>query len=156
MRRFGRVCTLAVLGLGLTAPVSRADEEKIPLNQVPRAVTEAFKVRFPEATIKNAIKEEEGGKTTYEVESTLRNGLSIDAVLRPDGEFVEIEKEIKPSELPAPVAAGARAKYPTAKVEKAEEVLSDGKTSYEVTVKKQDGKSAVLVFDKDGKFIEEE
>jgi hypothetical protein len=156
MRRFGKVCTLAVLVFGLSAAVAMADEQKVPLSQVPKAVTEAFKAKFPKASIKNAIKEDDRGRVTYEIESTVQGGLSIDAVLKPDGQFVAIEKQIKTSDLPAAVAAGVKSRYPKARLTKAEEVHKDGKISYEVTVKKGDGKTAVLAFDKDGKFLEEE
>jgi hypothetical protein len=156
MRRIGTMFALAVLGLGLSAITSRADEKKIPLSEVPKPVTDAFKAKFPKATIKNAIKEEEGGKVTYEIESTLKSGMSLDAVLKPDGEFVAIETEIKVSDIPAVVAAGVKEKYPTASTTKAEEVNAAGKITYEITIKKDTGKAAVVVFSKDGKFIEEE
>jgi hypothetical protein len=156
MRLTGRIGMLAVMGLGLAAISACADEKKIPLGEVPAPVTKAFKEKFPETTIKNAIKEEEGGKVTYEIESKLESGMSIDAVLTPAGEFVAIEKEIKVSDLPEAVVAGAKAKYPTGKLTKAEHVDAKGKITYEAVVKKDDGKLATLVFDKDGKFIEEE
>ena len=35
-------------------------------------------------------------------------------------------------------------------------VDTKGKITFEAVVKKEDGKSATLLFDKDGKFIEEE
>jgi hypothetical protein len=156
MGRFGTLGALAVLGFGLSAAVSRADEAKIPLSEVPKAVTKAFKAKFPEATIKNAIKEEEGGKVSFEIESTLKNGLTLDAVLKPDGEFVAIEKEIKPSALPSPVAPEVETRYPKAVIQKAEAVESGSKITYEAVIKKADGKTATLIFDKDGKFVEVE
>jgi Putative beta-lactamase-inhibitor-like, PepSY-like len=156
MRRFGMTFTLAVFGFGLSAAVSIADEVKIPLSEVPKAVTEAFKAKFPKATMKNAIKETMEGKVTYEIESTIASGLSIDAVLKPDGEFVAIEKEIKPSELPAAVAPAVEAKFPKSEITKAEHVESAGKITYEAVVKKADGKTVTLIFDKNGKFSKEE
>jgi hypothetical protein len=153
MRNFGRINTLAVLGLGLLVGTSMADEEKIPLDKVPKAVLNAFKAKFPQATINAAIKEEEDGKTVYEIESTLR-GLGVDAVLKPNGDFVEIEKEIKVADLPAAAVAAVEAKYPKAKVKKAEEVTKDGKVSYEAVVEKADGKSVEVAFDKDGKIVD--
>jgi hypothetical protein len=156
MRRLELLGAMTALGLVLSSAPASGDEKQIPLSEVPKAVTDAFKAKFPQATIKNAIKEDDAGKITYEIESTIASGLSIDAVLKPNGDFVAIEKQLKIEELPAPVAAGMKAKYPTAKLTKAEEVTSDGKLTYELTVTKADGKSAVLVFDKDGKFIEEE
>ena len=142
--------TLAVFGLAVLVVSARAGEEKVPLDKVPKPVMAAFKAKFPEAVVNTAVKEEEDGKTVYELESTL-NGLSVDAVLKPDGEFVEIEKQIKTEDLPAAVSAAVKAKYPKAAMKKAEEVTADGKTTFEVVVDKGDGKSATLTLDKAGK-----
>jgi len=156
MRKSLKVGTWAVLGAGLLTASASADEAKIPLGEVPKPVMAAFKAKFPKATIKNAIKEEEAGKVTYEIESLVEGDMSIDAVLKPDGEFVAIERQIKPSALPANATSVAKEKYPTGTVSKAEEVTSEGTISYEVTVKKADGKSVVLLFDKAGKFLKQE
>lgn len=155
MRHFGRIGLLAVFGLGVLAASARADEEKIPLSKVPKAVIDAFKGKFPEAKINTAIKEEEDGKTVYEIESTL-NGLAVDCVLKPDGEFVEIEKQIKADALPAAVADALKTKYPNATWSKIEEVTKGDKVSYEVVVKKADGKSVGVALDTTGKVLEEE
>jgi uncharacterized membrane protein YkoI len=155
MRIIGRTATLAVLGFGLVAAVSRAGEEKIPLSQVPKPVIKAFETKFPKAEIKTAIKEEEGGKTVYEIESMLK-GLTVDAVLKPDGEFVEIEEEIKAADLPAAVSHGFKAKYPKGEISRVEVVTKDGKTSYEVGTKKADGKAITVSLDKTGKILGEE
>jgi hypothetical protein len=156
VRNFGRICTLAVLALGVSVAAANADEKEIPLKDVPKAVTDAFKAKFPKATIKNAIKEEDAGKVTYEIESTM-NGLTVDAVLKPNGDFVAIEKEIKVSELPGPVPPGVQEKFPKSVIQRAEQVVdSDGTTTYEVVTKKADGKNATLIFDKNGKFLEVE
>jgi len=156
MSHFGRVRSLAVVGFGLLASVAIADEKKIPIGSTPKAVTSAFKAKFPEVTIKTVIEETNNGKVTYEIESLDKGGLSVDCVLKPDGEVVAVEKEIKPSDLPAPVAPAVATKYPKATITKAEEVTSGKKTTYEAVIKKTDGKAATLIFDKDGKFVEEE
>src|SRR5262249_10950711 len=46
---------------------ARADEEKVPLDKVPKPVLEAAKKRFPDAKFTEASKEDENGKTTYEL-----------------------------------------------------------------------------------------
>jgi hypothetical protein len=153
MKRFARIGTLAVLGLGLLVTASRADEEKIPLEKVPKPVLKAFKAKFPDATINTAIKEEADGKTVYEIESK-QDGLGIDAVLKPDGEFVEIEKELKIADLPAAVSKAVKAKHPKGKMTKAEELIKDGKSAYEVVVELADGKTEEVVVDKNGKPVE--
>ena len=129
MRSFGKICTLAVLGLGLAATAATAGEKEIPLNKVPKAVTDAFKARFPKATIKNAIEEEADGKISYELETTRPDGMSLDVVIKPNGEFVAVENQIKPSELPAPVVPAVEAKYPKAVISKAEAVESGNKST---------------------------
>jgi hypothetical protein len=150
MRGFGRIGALAVFGFGLTVAATRADEEKIPVDKVPAPVLKAFKAKFPGATINAAIKEEEGGKTVYEIESTLK-GLGVDAVLKPDGEFVEIEEEIKTGDLPAAVAAAVKARHPKAEIKKAEKVLLGGENFYEVLVE-EGGKTVEVAVEKDGKI----
>ena len=148
---------LALFSLSSIALVAyaHADEEKIALDKVPKPVMKAFKAKFPKAEVKAAIKEEEDGKTTYEIESIL-DGLSVDAILKPDGEIVTIEQQIKVADLPSAVSAAVKDKFPKAKMMKAEAVTNKDKTSYEVTVEKADGKKAVLLIDKAGSSVEEE
>ena len=152
MRSFGRFCTLAVLGMSLSIATVRADEEKIPLDKVPAPVLKAFKAKFPDATIKAAIKETEKDKVTYEIESTLK-GLSVDAVLTPAGEFVAIEREMQVDDLPAAVTKAVAAKYPKSKIEKAEEVTKGDLVTIEVVVKTAEGKSVEVEVTKDGKVL---
>ena len=146
-----------VFGLGILAPGTgvRADEEKIPLSQVPKAVVAAVEAKFPGATIKQAEKEVEDGQTIYELGIT-HDGHAIDVSAKADGTIVAVEKEIKADDLPAAVSAAVKAKYPTAKIKKAEEVEEKGKTTYEVIVEKSAGKDVELVLDKTGKILEEE
>jgi hypothetical protein len=151
MRSVGRTLALTAVAVGLMLAASLAGEEKIPLDKVPPAVLKAFKTKFPAAKIKNAIKEEEDGKTVYEIES-MADGLSIDAVLTPAGKFDEIEKEIKSSNLPSAVASAIKAKHPGGKVTKAEEVTRGTKFFYEVVVE-GGGKSTDMALDKNGKDV---
>jgi predicted methyltransferase MtxX (methanogen marker protein 4) len=135
--------------VGLSIPATRADEEKIPVDKVPAPVLKAFKAKFPGAPINAAIKEE-AGETVYEIESTLK-GLGVDAVLKPDGEFVEIEEEIKTGDLPAAVAAAVKAKHPKAELKKAEKVLLGGENFSEVLVE-EGGKTTGVAVEEDGKI----
>src|SRR3954447_75360 len=84
----------AVVWLGLLGLVSgaRADEEKITLKDVPRAVLDAVKEKFPGAELTGAEKETEDGKTTNEV-ALQENGKNVDVALTAEGKIVEIERE---------------------------------------------------------------
>lgn len=151
-------CTAALvfgLGLALATVGARAEEEKVAIEKVPKAVMNAVKARFPGAEIKGAEKEVEDGKTTYELELT-HDGQSLEVSATADGKIVSVEKEIKVADLPAAVTEAIHAKYPKATLKSAEEVDEDGKISYEVVVEKSAGKKVELTVSKAGKILEEE
>ena len=59
-----------IVGIALTvlgAFAVWADEEKVPLDKLPKAVVEAVKEKFPKAELVSASKEDENGKTVFEV-----------------------------------------------------------------------------------------
>ena len=67
----------------LAAPIAAFasfDEEKIPLDKVPKAVIAAAKKKFPAAKIDGAAKEVEKGKTTYELMMTV-NGKKVERLV---------------------------------------------------------------------------
>jgi hypothetical protein len=138
----------AFVGLSMLSVAARADEEKISVEDLPAAVTKAVKKKFPEAKIRGAAKEVEDGKTTFEVELT-DEGHAVDVALNAKGKILEIEKEIPASKLPAAVKQRLAAKYPGAKIEKAEEITKGeaGKVRYEVALK------AEVVFNAKGKVV---
>src|SRR5689334_4740830 len=136
MHKFGSwFAGLGVALLVLTALAS-ADEEKVPLDRVPKAVREAVKARFPDAELVSAEKETEGGRTVYEV-AIKNKGQSIEVTATADGMILEIEKQIAARDLPGAVAKTLEEKYPRATYKIIEEVVKvkDGKEkleSYEV------------------------
>src|SRR5882757_1236943 len=143
----------------LAAPV-RADEEKVPLDKVPKPFLEAVKKRFPKAEVKEASKEtNDDKKTVFEV--TLKeDGKNIDVTLTPEGKITLIEKEIDRKDLPKAVAETFDKKYPKAMYKIVEEVIKvvDGKETLEyyeallVTADKKTFEVEVLL---DGKFKRE-
>jgi Putative beta-lactamase-inhibitor-like, PepSY-like len=139
---------------GISALEAQADEKEIPLDKVPQAVMKAVKAKFPKAVIKTATEETEDGKTEYEIETTV-DGLATDIVLKPDGTIVVIEKEIKEKDLPVAVQTALKAKYPKAKIKKAEELTKGTEITYEMALEGAD-KVKEVVMDKTGKVIEEE
>ena len=137
-----------------------ADEENIPLDKLPKAVVEAVKKRFPKAEMKEASKEVEDGKTTYEV-TVVDDKQNIDVTLTPEGALVSIEKEIAVKDLPKVIADAVMAKYPKGKMTKAEEVIKvkDGKETleyYEVILTDGDKKDIEVQIFPDGKIKAEE
>lgn len=94
---------LSLLG---TSTAATADEKKIEVSELPKAVVKAAKKAFPEAKIVGAAKETEDGETIYEVMMKL-GGKSIDLAIDDEGEIEEIEKEIEVEDLPGAVIKAA-------------------------------------------------
>ncbi len=81
----------AVLGLLVLVASARADEkvhQKVPLDDLPKAVRDAAKNRFPEGEIKSAYLREENGQQSYELK--VKHGDSEQTVrLTREGKFLE-------------------------------------------------------------------
>jgi uncharacterized membrane protein YkoI len=143
----------AVSGI-LLATAGWADEQKIPLDKVPAAVLKAVKEKFPKGEIKEAAKEVEDGKTTFEV--TLKEaGHNIDVAVKEDGTIVEIEAELSVSDLPKVIVDAVKARYPKGTIKKAEAVTVGDKKTFELHVADGD-KKRELVIDPNGKVVEDE
>ncbi len=134
----------------------RADEEKVPLDKLPKAVSDAVKAKFPKAEMVGASKEKEDGKEVFEVQLK-QNKLNIDVTVSPEGKILGVEKEIEAKDLPKKVAEALETKYPKATIKLAEELIKDDKlTGYELVITTADKKMLEVVFDPDGKFVKEE
>jgi hypothetical protein len=120
---------------------------------LPAAITAAFKKAYPNATIRGTSKETENGKTVYEVES-VDNGSARDLIYGADGQVIEIEEQMNPADLPAPVGAGVKKLYPTATIAVAEKMTRGTTVQYELQLKGAAKKS--VSFTPDGKLVEPE
>lgn len=151
---------VAVAGLMGTFAGARADEEKVPLDKLPKAVVEAVKKRFPDAQLVSAEKETEDGKTVFEV-NIKNKGQTIEVTLTPEGTIVEIEKQIEAKDLPKTVAEALEKKFPKATFKVIEEVIKvkDGKEGlayYEVLLVTAEMKKLEVAVTADGKITKEE
>lgn len=151
-RRLSRACAATAVLLSLLA-TARAEQEKIPLDKVPKAVLDAVKAKFPKGELTGAEKETDGEKVTYEVK-LLDNKRKFEVIANPDGKVLAVEKVLEPSELPKPVTDALDAKYPKAKIKKAEEVTADEKITYEVVLITADTETVKVIFDAEGKLVE--
>jgi uncharacterized membrane protein YkoI len=144
-----------VVALVVLTASARADEEKIPLDKLPKAVVDAVKAKFPGAELVSAEKEKENGEIVYEVAIKYKD-QKIEVTCKEDGSIVSIEKEISVKDLPKEVAEALEAKYPKAEIKKVEEVMENGMTNYEVLLVTADKKKLEVTFDAKGKVLEEE
>jgi uncharacterized membrane protein YkoI len=118
-------------------------EQKVSLDQVPKAVTDAVKAKFPKGELKGAEMGKDDGVKFYEVGLKM-DGKSVDVVCKTDGTILEIEKEVAIADLPKAVTNAINGKYPNAKLKEAEEVtefaVADEETRKEdAKNKKQEG-----------------
>jgi uncharacterized membrane protein YkoI len=161
MRTFAWCLTLAaVVGFVGVPGGARADEENVPLDKLPKAVADGVKKRFPDAELKEASKEDENGKTVYEV-SIKDKGHNIDVTLTPEGGLVSIERSIEAKDLPKAVADTLEQKYPKATLKLVEEVIKvrEGKEKleyYELQLVTADKKKLEVTVTPDGKINHEE
>jgi uncharacterized membrane protein YkoI len=145
--------TLAFVMLAVGAQVN-AKEEEVPLDQLPKAVLDAVKAKFPGAKLTEAEKETKDGKTTYEI-GLEQKGQEYTVSATAEGKITEVEREVEIKDLPKAVTDAIKKKYPNAKMEEAEEVTADNKTTYEVIVK-SGKKELELTLDAGGKILKEE
>jgi hypothetical protein len=150
---WGAATVLMLLAISATV---WADEEKVPLDQLPKEVTKAVKKKFPKAELVAATKEDMDGKPVYEVNIKAED-TTIDVTVTPDGKIVLIEKTIAAKDLPKKIAEALEAKYPKAKYQTIEEIIKDDKIEkYEILLVTADKKTLEVTFDPKGKFLDEE
>ncbi len=101
---------------------------------LPSAVLSAFKSAYPAAVIKHTSKEQEGGKTVYEIES-LDRGVNRDLLYAPDGTVIECEEQIRETDLPTPVAEAVKRLYPHATIAKAERTTRGDTLQYDLALR---------------------
>jgi uncharacterized membrane protein YkoI len=154
MRTLSWLGTVAVLGLMVAAV--NADEEKVPLKDLPKKVVAAVKAKFPGAKLNSASKEKEGEGFVYEVSITDKEGHKIDVSLTPEGKITAIEKLITAQDFPAAVTKTLKAKYPGAKYLKVEDVTAGEKKYYEVVLETKDKKKFEVEISPEGKVLKTE
>jgi hypothetical protein len=138
--------------------LGRADEERVPFDKLPAAIREAVNKRFPRAEMIGAVKENEDGKTEYEV--TIREGgAKMDIMLTVGGSITAIEKSIAATSLPRAIQSAVQRKYPKSAYKRAEEVttVKNGKEDldfYEVVLETATKKRIEVQIGVDGKIRE--
>jgi uncharacterized membrane protein YkoI len=152
-----RLSAAGLVALLVLAGNVSAGEEKVPLDQVPKAVLDAVKAKFPGVKLAEASKEkDETGKIVFELAFTYKD-YKYEVELQPDGTFIAIDKQIAFKELPKAVAKTLEDKYPKATYKIIEEVTKKDKVEYyEVELVTADKKAMEVLVDPSGKILKEE
>jgi uncharacterized membrane protein YkoI len=137
---------LIVVAVGLVG-LAAAGDRKIQMKDLPQPVQKAVQQEQAKGVqIVGLASEVEGGKTMYEVETTV-NGHTRDLLFDAAGALVETEEETPLSAVPAAVKTALEARGKVLKVE----TLTKGSTvTYEAQVERNGKKSEVEV-DANGK-----
>ena len=98
-----------------------AEEQTIQCDGVPAAVRSAFKKMLPEATVRSCVREEEMGKSAYEVTST-DGEITRDVLFDANGALLVVEEEIAATALPKAVAQSWEKRFPNHTIVLAEKV----------------------------------
>lgn len=154
------VTVAGMLGLVSLASGVRAQESEIKLDQVPKAVMDSAKAKFPGAVIREASKETENGKTVIELEMTDQN-RKMDVSFQEDGTLVLVETAIPETELPPAAMRAVVGKYPGARINLVESVkqgprVKRGIDYYEIHLTTADKKSSEVEVDASGKILKTE
>jgi uncharacterized membrane protein YkoI len=135
-------------------------EVKIKAEDLPKAVADSLKGRFPGLKITSAVKETENGNVVYDIELT-QKGRKFESDVKEDGAILEIEKEVDVKNYPKALPASVAAKYPKAKITVVMEVnivkaKKETPDHLEVSVETADKQEKELLFQLDGKTEFEE
>jgi hypothetical protein len=122
----------------------------------PDAVTSAVEKAYPQAKISKCKSEKEDGKVQFEVKLVTEEGKKLELDVSPEGAILQTEEVVAVADVPAAVSKAFAAKYPKAKIARAEkQTHADASVSYELAFQTDKGKKEAT-FTADGKFVEEE
>ena len=149
IRRIALTTVLAMSMAGLVVVDGAAGaDQRLQMKALPAAVQKGVTANLNGGTLKGLSKEVEGGKTIYEVETTL-NGRTRDFLLDATGRLVELEDEMAMDAVPAAVKTALETH---GKILKVESVTRGKAVTYEGTVEK-DGKKSEVAVDANGKKV---
>jgi hypothetical protein len=152
MRALVFVVASAFLSASATAQQIPAKSEAVQIQDVPNAVLDAVKAKFPDAEMQKAKKKVENGKTFFGIGLTSK-GTQRSLLLTPKGKIIELQTVIPTSELPAKVSEAVYASYPNSTTKKVQKVTEyKEEKSHKVEVITADQKTKKLVVDAEGKI----
>jgi uncharacterized membrane protein YkoI len=127
----------------------KAADVKVKLSDLPPAVKARVDAETKGATLKGLSKEQEKGKTVYELES-LVNGRTRDLMIDSIGKVYVVEEQLDVDKAPAAVKSALEAKGTIVALQS---VTENAKIHYEGLVRTKAGKRVALELDADGKPV---
>ena len=122
----------------------------------PSKIKTAIEKAFESSKISTCKLEREHGHDQYEVKLAKANGSLVEVDVSTDGKILQTEEKIAVSDVPAVVMKAFAARYPKAKVDRAEkQTPSEGQPTFELAFATDKGRKEAT-FANDGAFVEEE
>jgi len=144
-----------LVGVSMIGCTSHSKEQNLPPDQVPQAVMDSLRNKFPDLAVKKASTERENGQDIVEVAFSARGG-SYEAESTPQGKLIAIDRMVEVRDLPGPVTHAIQEKYPDAKITSAEEVTKDAAVAYNEVNITSGSQRMELQVDPAGKILNEE
>lgn len=140
------------------SPVTE-DEQATPQDELPQAVLDGLKDRFPGAKIQKWTREKEGDVVIYDFEFE-QEGRKLEADVREDGSIFNWEKAIEATELPAAAIQAAYGKYPGATLLEIMEITrmdegTEALEGYEIVLKTMEDKKVEVMVSPGGEVLED-
>ena len=150
------VGALLVWGMGASLKVIRASaqEQTVKCEDIPAAVRTSFQTAYPKANIDGCAKEDEKGKTAYEITSS-EGKTKRDALFYEDGTVIVVEEAIDAADLPQAVRQAMSEALADHNIERTEKLMRDNTVKYEIKSKHR-GVALEIVFDGNGKVVKVE
>ena len=126
-----------------------AAETKVKVEDLPAPVQNTVKEQTKNAKLVGVTKEQEGGKTVYELE-TMANGKSRDLTIDGAGAIISVEQEVALETIPAAAQSAIQTKVAGGKITKVETVTKGSDLSYEAAYTGKSDKKAEYVVNADG------
>lgn len=153
--RIGRGVAGILVCTSMIGCVSHSGEKNLPPDQVPQAVMDSLRNKFPDLAVKKASTERENGQDIIEVAFSARGG-SYEAESTPRGKLIAIDRMVEVRDLPGAVTHAIHEKYPDAKITSAEEVTKNDAIAYHEVNIVSGSQRMELQVDPAGKIINEE
>lgn len=127
-------------------------ETPVALDKLPANIRSAAEAAVPGLEVLSSSKEEEDGRTFYEVSGKV-GGQAVEVILTPEGEVVAVERVVPVDSVPANVRDAAVAKVPGFVVAMAEEIKKGSAIQYELKGK-ANGKRFEVKLSESGEVLE--
>ena len=139
--------TFVFAALALTG--SLMAEKMLKLEQLPAPVQKTVKEQTLSAKMVGLSKEKEGGKTVYELETSV-DGKSRDVMIDATGAILSVEQEVTLDSIPPAAKSALEKKAAAGKITKVETVTRGSEVAYEAAYTTKGGKTAEYAVKADG------